>query len=247
VEDGFSRCKHQTSISFTLPTHYNQTSNNISSLVVRDVARTENGQLASLIFKRVHLPPDLVLPIVFGCRCKVIPCKCDSKSVPPRLVIRAPPPSANIDLELNLGHVIDVHHSGVVHATSLSTDEFRTTSQFAFKFASRHRNKNILREAWFYDELQSLHGATVPRCYGYFHAILPANWTVVPWQDPRSEDNDGELPDDAFKPLGEFNMAYRSVLARFERGHCLGLILLERLGEPLLTAGSDVHIPNDVM
>ena len=123
----------------------------------------------------------------------------------------------------------------------------QTTSQFVLKFASRNRNKNLLREAWFYDELQSLQGATVPRCYGYFHAILPANWTVIPWQDPGSEDNDAELTDEAFKPLGEFNMSYRPVSARFERGQSLGLLLLERLGEPVLKAGSGVPIPKDVM
>jgi hypothetical protein len=214
------------------------------------VARTETGQLAALIFKRVHLPPDLVLPIIFGCHCKLVPCKCNldspPKSVPPRLVVQAPP-AAGIDLDLSLGHIIDAHHSGVIHASSLSTDKNGTTSQFALKFASHNRNKNLLREAWFYDELQSLQGATVPRCYGYFHAILPANWTIIPWQDGRSQDNDAELTDEAFKPLGEFNVAYRPVLTRFERGNCLGLILLECLGEPLLKAWSDVPIPKDVM
>ena len=222
--------------------------------MIHNVARTETGQLSALIFKRVNLPPDLVLPIVFGCRCRLFPCICKPsppKTVPPRLVTQEPSPApapAVLEFDLNLGHAIDpVHGSGVIHATSLSTDP-QTISQFTLKFASRNRNKNLLREAWFYDELQSLQGATVPRCYGYFHAILPANWTVIPWQDPGSEENDAELTDDAFKPLGEFNMSCRPVLARFERGRCLGLLLLERLGDPLLNARTTTPpIPKHIM
>lgn len=87
----------------------------------------------------------------------------------------------------------------------------------------------------------------MPRCYGYFHAIIPANWTVIPWQDPGSKENGAELADEAFKPLGEFNMSYRPVSGRFERGQCLGLLLLERLGDPLLKAWSDLPIPKDIM
>lgn len=218
-------------------------------MIVRDVARTETGQLAPLIFKRVQLPPDLVLPIVFGCRCKLIPCICESpspKSVPPRLIIQSPPPAANVDLDLNLDHFVDVNHSGVVYASSLSTDS-RKISQFAIKFAGCNRNKNLLREAWFYDELQSLQGASVPRCYGYFHAILPAKWTIVPWQDHGNEINDAELTDESFKLLGEFNMSYRPVLARFERGQCLGLMLLECLGEPFLKERSGAPIPDGII
>lgn len=228
---------------------HNQTRSNISTVIVRDVARTETGQLAPLIFKRVQLPPDLVLPIVFGCRCKLIPCICESpspKSVPPRLIIQSPPPAANVDLDLNLDHFVDVNHSGVVYASSLSTDS-RKISQFAIKFAGCNRNKNLLREAWFYDELQSLQGASVPRCYGYFHAILPAKWTIVPWQDHVNEINDAELTDESFKLLGEFNMSYRPVLARFERGQCLGLMLLECLGEPFLKERSGAPIPDGIM
>lgn len=231
---------------FTILRFDKQTSSNVSSLTIHDVARTETGQLAALTFKRVHLPPDLVMPIVYGCRCKQVPCNCErpTREVSPRLVTQNPPPAVKLDLDLILDDFIGAQNSGVIYATSLADSQTVTGAQFALKFPGHYRNKNLLREAWFYDELQSLQGATVPRSYGYFHAMLPASWTVVPWQGLKH--NDAELADEAFEPLGGFNVSYRPVSTRFETGHCLGVLLLERVDEEYLEASGE-PMPDGVM
>ena len=71
--------------------------------------------------------------------------------------------------------------SGAVYALELSTDLHSVPCRVV-KFVLRKRNKAMIREAWFYDELQPLQGTVVPRCCGYYEAILPPNCTVIPWK-----------------------------------------------------------------
>ena len=44
----------------------------------------------------------------------------------------------------------------------------------------KHRAE-ITREAWFYDEMESLQGVVVPRCYGWFEAELTEGQTFGSW------------------------------------------------------------------
>lgn len=58
------------------------------------------------------------------------------------------------------------------------------------KIGRQHFNKWLLREAWFYEEMQSLQGVVIPRCYGLYSARIPrpsghdhdhASGSFVPW------------------------------------------------------------------
>ncbi|KAI0051292.1 hypothetical protein FA95DRAFT_1602767 [Auriscalpium vulgare] len=50
--------------------------------------------------------------------------------------------------------------------------------ELVLKVARRARRPFLAHEAWFYEEMESLQGVTVPRCYGYFHGELQSGLSV---------------------------------------------------------------------
>ncbi|RDB20628.1 hypothetical protein Hypma_012255 [Hypsizygus marmoreus] len=225
------------------------TMNSVSSILMHGAATAGNGQPISLILKRQFPALDLIATRHLLCCCKLTPCKCLTGCIRPggapvRVNVAQPPaPTADIHLEFTLDKHIDSGKSGIVNSTTLSSlsSPAHAMVPFVVKFAVRKRNKNLLREAWFYDELQSLQGSTIPRCYGYFEGELPEGCTFAPWktvEDLRGEKNYEELEDKYFDALyGAFNPAYRSTLARFETAACVTVLLLEPLGGPFLEWG----------
>lgn len=53
------------------------------------------------------------------------------------------------------------------------------------KIARQNSCQSIVREGWFYEEMECLQGVTIPRCYGCFELKLPKGCRVGPWEDPR--------------------------------------------------------------
>ena len=117
------------------------------------------------------------------------------------------------------------------------------------KIARCTKNKRIAREAWFYDEMQTLQGVVVPRCYGCFEAKIPDNCSFIPWtEDGLSSDTQQiTVPDEEFfstRQLGAFNENAHDLLTRLEDSRTITLLVLEKLGEPFLPVG--VPIPDQV-
>jgi len=160
--------------------------------------------------------------------------------MPVRVTIPSPLHSSRLaELNGTLTRLIGNGRSGAVYALELSTlsTGLHSVPPLVVKFALRKRNKDMLREAWFYDELQSLQGTVVPRCYGYYEAKVPPNCTVIPWktvEDRDREINSGEFDDDMYAERGTFNSIHQLSLARFDEEEYATILLLEALGEPFL-------------
>ncbi|RDB20631.1 hypothetical protein Hypma_012256 [Hypsizygus marmoreus] len=232
--------------------------NTLSSLLIHGALVTDDGRPVPLALKRKNIPLDLIEIRNLQC-CKSVPCKCGPNYVlpngpPARALVDLPslPPTTEVELEFTLDTFIDSGKSGVVYSTkfaSLSSPAY-SVMPFVVKIAARKRNKNLFREAWFYDELQSLQGSTIPRCYGYFEAKLPEGCTFLPWktvEDMYYERNAEELETGHFERFGNFDSAHCSTLTRFEDTFCITLLMLERLGGPYIRVGEGEGYTKKVM
>ncbi|RDB20623.1 hypothetical protein Hypma_012308 [Hypsizygus marmoreus] len=193
-------------------------SNTISSLVLHGAA-FERGLPAIFPFffgTRMSPPLDLVNPT------RVL-CTCNSRNVLPNGV---PPASLFLNRQLRQPRFWTNRRRLFHCAYSLVP--------FVVKIANRKRNNNLLRKAWFYDELQTLQGSTIPKSYGYFVPELPESCTFESWkthEDRGFEVNMSELDDASYSDVGTFNV-YRDILGRFETKPVITLLHLEPLGEP---------------
>jgi len=88
------------------------------------------------------------------------------------------------------------------------------------KIARRDRCTYIAREAWFYDEMESLQGVCIPRCYGWFDAVIPDGDQVDVWGGQTFKGDSMVWPAGLLRDLSH---------AR----NRVSLLLLERLGEEL--------------
>lgn len=136
--------------------------------------------------------------------------------------------------------VYEVLNPTLVHeSTSAGDVEF---PPLVIKIAARTKNKNLAREAWFYDEMQTLQGVVIPRCYGWFEAQLAEDTTFVPWD---TDDIERSFPEDdptgeryfIYWARGSFNEDSRPLVERLHEDYTVSFILLERLGGPFLPVG----------
>lgn len=159
-------------------------------------------------------------------------------------------PSAQIGLQLELDKFIAAGRTGLVYEVHSPSIVFARNERqlhvppLVCKFAARDRNKCILREAWFYDEMQTIQGIAIPRCFGLFEAWLPENTDkdFIPWntasKDYYNLDNTPDpylkKPEKLYKDLylGGFveTPENRTILTRLEDPNRVVVILLERLG-----------------
>jgi hypothetical protein len=105
----------------------------------------------------------------------------------------------------------------------------------AIKFALRYRNKNMLREAWFYEGLFDLQGVIVPRCYGLFSAELSKTLaeSYVPWKQSKQlmyPDKDDNREED-LECWGSFSTQYETFVEntaglKNDSGNWIALMLL---------------------
>lgn len=86
--------------------------------------------------------------------------------------------------------VAPVETSSPSGSSRISTPSTTALPALVAKIGRQHFNKWLLREAWFYEEMQSLQGLVIPRCYGLYSALIPrpsghdhdhASGSFVPW------------------------------------------------------------------
>lgn len=104
---------------------------------------------------------------------------------PPRLPSALPPPG-NLHLELRLDKLIGSGRSGAVYQVSVCIDKSSPEVSSLFipplvaKISQRYRNEDLEHEMYNYEELESLQGVVVPRCYGLFEGKVPRTHTILP-------------------------------------------------------------------
>jgi hypothetical protein len=80
--------------------------------------------------------------------------------------------------ELGQGRVGTVYSVDVV-----SPQDNIRIPPLAIKVSDRYRSRKVAREAWFYEEMEHLQGASIPRCYGFFEVELSEEYEVLNWRD----------------------------------------------------------------
>lgn len=183
------------------------------------IACCNDGTPASLEIKRTapdsskkkHYkldPPDLevVLPAI---------------PTPPRIAL---PPDGAVRLELLLGDVLGQSDRNVVYAVRVTNADKIScyVPPLVVKVARLFKGRNVSEEAGMYQDLVSLQGSTIPRCYGYFSIPIDhTQMSILPWDGPdctypRGPDTfDPHVPPHPAAPLS--------------------MMLLERLGDPIPT------------
>ncbi|KAI0028009.1 hypothetical protein K488DRAFT_90186 [Vararia minispora EC-137] len=120
-------------------------------------------------------PADLIVPEIFE------PADKDEEGAmvippPPERRPSRLPPSRQLHIRGALGKYQGGGRVGVVFAledvqVSGMPDGFGLPP-LVVKIARRDRVASLAREAWFYDEMEHIQGAVIPRCYGWFEFVL---------------------------------------------------------------------------
>lgn len=130
--------------------------------------------------KVAPLPEDFIKPID-------VYVKVDGEIPMParKLMVQSSNPSIFQDLpsilDMKIGDCIGSGRSSrVFDAEPLSPDS--RLPPLVAKFGIPGFNKFILREAWFYEEMQTLQGKVIPQCYGLYYARIPRGTAAfIPW------------------------------------------------------------------
>ncbi|EIN08050.1 hypothetical protein PUNSTDRAFT_135564 [Punctularia strigosozonata HHB-11173 SS5] len=104
---------------------------------------------------------------------------------PPSLL----PPSASLHMELSLGEQLSHGRCGTVYRAKVSRvcDPDGTMISdvllppLVVKVAGRRYSDSLNRETWFYDEMETLQGSVIPRCFGLFEAPIDDGSVILPW------------------------------------------------------------------
>lgn len=224
----------------------------VRSITIRNIYEGKENKPKTLRFERLDLPVDFVFDNA-------------TLNEEPRLVrpLVDLPPSLNLDLELSRSSELGSGYSGLVYAMKTPKNVQGPDGRpvcippLACKFSLERRNKLIAREAWMYDEMQTIQGVVVPRCYGLFVADIPSDMEIIPraWDD--TEDREEVYDDDPlleesyrWRGIGTFveNPTNREILTRLENKRCVTLLLLERLGPVYLEKHQDEYgiIPQEI-
>ena len=86
----------------------------------------------------------------------------------------------------------------------------------------------IAREAWFYDEMESLQGVVLPRCYGWFEAELAGGQTFGSWYSAGSKSSRTEKSNPEWRFKNSNRLRGMSHSRNF-----VSVLLLERLNDTL--------------
>lgn len=150
------------------------------------------------------------------------------------------PPPGNFQLELELDEFLGRGQTGLVYsvnAMSIHQDDgsadASTTSASAVpplvvKVARRECRKQLAHEAWIYEEMESLQGVCIPRCYGLFDAVIHLSKPCRPWVEAWMEEKKSDDSDDEYLFDDVPNLA------------AVSLLLMERLGG-FLPIGKPLH------
>lgn len=149
------------------------------------------------------------------------------------------PSAGSGSLRASLGGYISHGHSSMVFAlkdvTIQNVPLEVAPPPLVVKIARLNRVTSLMREAWFYDEMECLQGASIPRCYGYFEMELHEDSTKAALEHlamkyPSSDSRDinfvleREMMRGPLHPLLDDRSRRKDVVA---------VLVLEKLGLPL--------------
>lgn len=174
---------------------------------------------------------------------------CRPDGPPPRQPSQLPP-QGHAALSLSLGKVLGAGRSSIVYEaldTRIipSSLDPRSASRgylppLVVKIGRRNRCQSIVREAWFYEEMECLQGVAIARFYGCFELKLGPSKRVEPWEDPEYELDTSE-PDFVWdfaqyseEDVEECGIAPHPLLSELvEENEAVYITVLERLGSEL--------------
>ncbi|KAI0717911.1 hypothetical protein C8T65DRAFT_640357 [Cerioporus squamosus] len=122
---------------------------------------------------------------------------------------------------MNIGDVLGQNDRNIVYAVRVANaDKIPCyVPPLVMKVARLFKGRNVSQEAGMYKDLECLQGSIIPRCYGYFSAIVDhTQMSILPWDGP--------------------NCVYPRTFDPFVPPHPsapLSILLLERLGDPIPT------------
>ncbi|VDB94117.1 unnamed protein product [Peniophora sp. CBMAI 1063] len=210
------------------------------SISVQELVTTHSSPAPSpvhpaLILQKRSVPPDLVAPVLYS-GTNSAPWTRELPQPPP-----PPPPSDNpIHLSLSLGAKLGSGPYGVVYeVTPLQRDEgTHKMPKLVVKIARWSCAALLAREAWFYNELHSLQGSVVPKCYGLYDCVLQPGFEVSVLGDRQDVSPDWWRYDiHARRSIGDRVMGSLPLHDELRRlrdsTDCLSILLLERVGCPI--------------
>ncbi|KII84862.1 hypothetical protein PLICRDRAFT_344255 [Plicaturopsis crispa FD-325 SS-3] len=186
--------------------------NSIAQVTLNGLASDADGRLVSLNLQRRMPPP--VAPEIHDFRPR-------EGGPPERLPSQLPAPG-DLSATFSLTDAIDYGRVGSVRGVSLLDCSSPAGLPYALpplviKIARRSRSQELEREAWFYEEMESLQGVALARCYGLFQVELEHSIHIESW-NVDDEDTENEGPTEAGKSCCDCPRV-------------LSILLLERLGE----------------
>ncbi|PPR03404.1 hypothetical protein CVT24_012529 [Panaeolus cyanescens] len=160
--------------------------NAINELTLLDFARNEQGQSVPIVLTRRTASP---IKGVYTWKPSLLP-----DGPPARKPSQLPPPG-QLKAQISAQELIGDGRCGTVYSTNI-LDIYDPQQQnltiwnpkapslpnLVIKIADFDRLDDMEHEAGVYDEMESLQGIAIPRCYGWFEAELPNAW-AVPEQD----------------------------------------------------------------
>lgn len=173
--------------------------------------------------------------------------------------VRAPsalPPPGQLSLSLELHRRLGHGRAGEVYEVSIdlngSSPELATLAvpPLVAKVSRPGCPTRIQHEAYYYEEMESLQGVIIPRCYGLFTSDIPAGSSLSesakkPSDEPSYGDNprDSNLNDTNDGSIDSRNQRARSMKSCPDGPTPISILLLERLGDRLPVGG---ELPADI-
>lgn len=211
----------------------------VSQLLIEVVLQNAQGQRIPLSFhKATTLPTDLIQIIHF----------IDEDEQPaPMRKLRHDTLDIHLPPTLKVGSRIGSGHSGYVYSLD-PVEADPSLPPLVVKFGVQGFNKFILREAWFYDEMQTLQGEVIPWSFGLYRAVIPEGTSFVPWLESTSGRQNDESIEGLLEYLGNFKPEYAELVSSFadDPQHCVTALILERVGELYLPFGGGTAIPEEI-
>lgn len=134
-------------------------------------------------------------------------------------------PRGNLHLRLALDQRLSYGRCGVAYSVNVcasqSSQEVLALSipPLVAKISRPGRNEDLEHEVYNYDELESLQGIVVPRCYGLFSGTVPKGSSLIPEVDDEITDS---------KPFDQNGSREPKRITG-----AISILLVERLGEHL--------------
>ncbi|KAJ3535023.1 hypothetical protein NM688_g7037 [Phlebia brevispora] len=167
---------------------------------------------------------------------------------PPERLPSSLPPPGNLSMRLNLGRRLGHGRAGSVYTVTVdfanSTPELTSVvfPPLVAKISHPNRETEIEHEAFYYDEMESIQGIVIPRCYGYFRGEIPQGYTLVGEPDLSRE---GQTILDMEDSDSDTAQRFQSQRTTSNGSRVISILLLEQLGDRLPISRPE-EIPDDI-